>query len=105
MSLTDGVTLPSEANPPLTQQQSGTLTGDIIGNATSISLTPIDLLHPYNVATVAEEAHAGLGTSLMNAVASGIPWKTVAMKLLVLAAEEFIAWAKEQPAQTPPINQ
>lgn len=79
MSLTDGVTSPSE------------------------TIAPIDLLHPGNVATVAEEAHAGLGTSLMSAVASGIPWKTVAMKLLVLAAEEFIAWAKEQPA--PPVNQ
>jgi len=103
MSLTDGVTLPSEPNPPMTQQQSGQLTGDIIFNATPIM--PIDLLHPYNVATVAEEAHVGLGTSLMSAVASGIPWKTVAMKLLVLAAEEFIAWAKEQPAPTPPVNQ
>lgn len=71
----------------------------------SAHFAPIDLLHPNTVATVAEEAHAGLGTSLMNAVASGIPWKTVAMKLLVLAAEEFIAWAKEQPAPVPPVNQ
>ena len=72
---------------------------------TTAPLTSIDTLEPGRIADVAEEAHPGLGTSLMNAVASGIPWKTVAMKLLVLAAEEFIAWAKDQPSQTPPVNQ
>lgn len=101
MSLTDGITLPSEPNPSLTQQQSGTLTGDIAFNMPTV--TPLDMLHPGNVATVAEEAHVGLGSSLMSAIASGVPWKTVAMKLLVLAAEEFIAWAKEQ-SPPPPVN-
>lgn len=80
---------------------SGQLTGDITFNMPTV--TPLDMMHPDNVATVAEEAHVGLGSSLMNAIASGVPWKTVAMKLLVLAAEEFIAWAKEQ-SPPPSVN-